>query len=48
MTFVGPDETRRFFEVRVQFEKMSSENREQIIQFIFENERKRRKKNNGL
>ena len=41
-------DSKRFFEVRVQFEKMSSENREQIIQFIFENERKRRKKNNGL
>lgn len=41
-------DSTRFFEVRVQFEKMSGENREQIIQFIFENERKRRKKSNGL
>ena len=36
------------FEVRVQFEKISNIAREHIIQFIFEDERKRRKKNSGL
>lgn len=35
-------------EVRVQFEKISNVAREEIIQFIFEDERKRRSKNNGL
>ena len=36
------------YEVRVQFEVMSNVMREQIIQYIFEDERKRRKHNNGL
>ena len=36
------------FEVRVQFEKISNPAREQIIQYIFEDERKRRKKSSGL
>ena len=41
-------DSTKFFEVRVQFERMSNAMREQIIQFIFEDERKRRKKSNGL
>lgn len=38
----------KLFEVRVQFEKISNAAREQIIQYIFEDERKRRKKSSGL
>lgn len=38
----------KMFEVRVQFEKISNVAREQIIQYIFEDERKRRKKSSGL
>ena len=38
----------KLFEIRVQFEKISNAAREQIIQYIFEDERKRRKKNSGL
>lgn len=41
-------ENRENREVRVQFEKISNSAREEIIQFIFEDERKRRSKNNGL
>ena len=41
-------DSTKFFEIRVQFERMSNVSREQIIQFIFEDERKRRKKSNGL
>lgn len=36
------------FEVRVQFEKIADKAREQIIHYIFEDERKRRKKNSGF
>ena len=36
------------FEVRVQFEQISDRVREQIIHYIFEDERKRRKKSSGL
>ena len=36
------------FEIRVQFEKISNAAREQIIQYIFEDERMRRKKSSGL
>ncbi|MBR4984063.1 MAG: flagellar brake protein [Lachnospiraceae bacterium] len=36
------------FEIRVQFEQISNKAREQIIQYIFEDERKRRKKDSGL
>ena len=35
-------------EVRVQFEEISNAAREDIVQYIFEDERKRRSKNNGL
>lgn len=45
---VKPVKDSKMFEVRVQFEKISNEAREQIIQYIFEDERKRRKKNSGL
>ena len=38
----------KMYEVRVQFEKISNAAREQIIQYIFEDERKRRKKSSGL
>ena len=38
----------KLFETRVQFEKISNAAREQIIQYIFEDERKRRKKSSGL
>ena len=38
----------RMYEVRVQFEKISNKAREDIIQYIFEDERKRRKKNSGF
>ena len=43
-----PIEFSRKHEVRVQFEKISAEAREELVQYIFEDERKRRKKNNGL
>ena len=36
------------FEIRIQFEKISNAAREHIIQYIFEDERKRRKKSSGL
>lgn len=36
------------FEVRVQFERITHKDRELIIQYIFEDERKRRKHDNGL
>ena len=45
---VRPVKDSNLFEVRVQFEKISNAAREQIIQYIFEDERKRRKKSNGL
>ena len=45
---VRPVKDSNLFEVRVQFEKISNVAREQIIQYIFEDERKRRKKSNGL
>ena len=45
---VRPVKDSDLFEVRVQFEKISNAAREQIIQYIFEDERKRRKKNSGL
>jgi len=45
---VRPVKDSNLFEVRVQFEKISNAAREQIIQYIFEDERKRRKKNSGL
>ena len=45
---VRPVKDSDLFEVRVQFEKISNAAREQIIQYIFEDERKRRKKSNGL
>ena len=45
---VRPVKDSDMFEVRVQFEKISNAAREQIIQYIFEDERKRRKKSNGL
>ena len=45
---VRPVKDSDLFEVRVQFEKISNTAREQIIQYIFEDERKRRKKNSGL
>ena len=45
---VKPVKDSNLFEVRVQFEKISNAAREQIIQYIFEDERKRRKKNSGL
>lgn len=45
---VKPVKDSKLFEVRVQFEKISNAAREQIIQYIFEDERKRRKKNSGL
>ena len=45
---VRPVKDSDLFEVRVQFEKISNAAREQIIQYIFEDERKRRKKRNGL
>ena len=45
---VRPVKDSELFEVRVQFEKISNAAREQIIQYIFEDERKRRKKNSGL
>ena len=45
---VRPVKDSDLFEVRVQFEKISNVAREQIIQYIFEDERKRRKKNSGL
>ena len=45
---VTPVEETKVFEVRVQFEKIDDEAREQIIHYIFEDERKRRKKNSGL
>lgn len=38
----------KMFEIRVQFEKISNAAREQIIHYIFEDERKRRKKSSGL
>lgn len=38
----------KMYEVRVQYEKITNVAREHIIQYIFEDERKRRKKNNGL
>lgn len=41
-------EFTKYFEVRVQFEKISNKARENIIQYIFEDERKRRKKNSGF
>ena len=37
-------DSTRFYEIRVQFEKISNAMREQIVQFIFDDERKRRKK----
>ena len=43
-----PVQDSEMFEIRVQFEKISNNAREQIIQYIFEDERKRRKKNSGL
>ena len=45
---IKPIKDSELFEVRVQFEKISNIGREQIIQFIFEDERKRRKKSSGL
>ena len=45
---VKPVKDSNLLEVRVQFERISNVAREQIIQFIFEDERKRRKKNSGL
>ena len=45
---VTPVEYTRYHEIRVQFEKISNEARENIIQYIFEDERKRRKKNSGF
>lgn len=36
------------FEVRVQFEKITNRDRELIIQYIFEDERRRRKQESGL
>lgn len=43
-----PVEYTRYYEVRVKFEKMSNKAREHIVQYIFEDERKRRKKNSGF
>lgn len=43
-----PVKDTKFYEVRVQFEVMSNAMREHIIQYIFEDERKRRKHDNGL
>ena len=45
---VKPIRDSKKFEIRVQFEKISNAAREQIIQYIFEDERKRRKKSSGL
>lgn len=45
---VRPVKDSNLFEIRVQFEKISNAAREQIIQYIFEDERKRRKKSSGL
>ena len=45
---ISPVKDSKLFEVRVQFEKISNIAREHIIQYIFEDERKRRKKNSGL
>ena len=45
---VTPVEYTRYYEIRVQFEKISDEAREYIVQYIFEDERKRRKKNSGF
>ena len=45
---VTPVEFTRYYEIRVQFEKISKEAREKLIVYIFEEERKRRKKNSGL
>ena len=39
---------REFREVRVQFEEISNTAREEIVQYIFEDERRRRSRNNGL
>ena len=45
---IKPVQDTKLFEVRVQFERISNVAREHIIQYIFEDERKRRKKNSGL
>lgn len=41
-------ERKQSREIRVQFEEISNAAREDIIQYIFEDERKRRSKNNGV
>lgn len=41
-------DSKKLFEVRVQFEVMSNATREDIIQYIFEDERKKRRNNNGM
>lgn len=43
-----PVKDSKSYEVRVQFEVMSSATREDIIQYIFEAERKKRRSNNGM
>lgn len=45
---IRPVKDSNLFEIRVQFEKISNIAREHIIQYIFEDERKRRKKSSGL
>ncbi len=41
-------DSTKLYEVRVQFEVMSNATREDIIQYIFEDERKKRRSNNGM
>lgn len=41
-------DSTKLYEVRVQFEIMSSATREDIIQYIFEDERRKRRSNNGM
>lgn len=45
---IVPVKDSDMYEVRVQYERISNIAREHIIQYIFEDERKRRKKNSGL
>ncbi|MBR5598389.1 MAG: PilZ domain-containing protein [Lachnospiraceae bacterium] len=45
---VKPIKNSEAFEVRVQFERITHKDRELIIQYIFEDERKRRKHDSGL